>query len=270
MKRDEEGADDDWTDGSGRLAALAPLRTDVLSGDLRLFYLLWLTTMQDELILEDEIEPLPGIAPLTGALEAFADFFGLDPHLVEAAAELGADHTAVSKDELRKALAAIPEREKVELLLRVVVGDSYAGHELRTRLRRKNPAPATQRTAGTLRMRAQEIREERERADAERRESPRRRQAAQAETARRVRLKALKQRAASVWREIADRIERRNPPGYDQAISLLSDLHALAVEEGSQDDFNSRVGSIRARHERKGKFIERLNKLGRDSDEGTA
>src|SRR5260221_7945637 len=53
MQRDEEGADDDWNDGSGRLAALAPLRTDVLSGDLRLFYLLWLTTVQDELIPED-------------------------------------------------------------------------------------------------------------------------------------------------------------------------------------------------------------------------
>jgi hypothetical protein len=270
MQRDEEGADDDWDDGSGRLAALAPLRTDVLSGDLRLFYLLWLTAVQDELIPEDEIEPLSGIAPLTGPLEAFADFFGIDPHLVEAAAELGADHMAVSKDELRKALAAIPEPEKVELLLRVIDGDPYAGAELRTRLRRKNPASATHRTAGTLRMRAQGIREERERADAERREAERRRQAAEAEKARRVRLKALKQLGASVWREIEDGIERRNPGGYDQAISLLSDLHALAVEEGSQDDFNSRVGSIRARHEKKGKFIERLNKLGRDSNKGTA
>jgi hypothetical protein len=270
IQRDKEGANDDWDDGSGRLAALAPLRTDMLSGDLRLFYLLWLTAVQDELVPEDEIEPLQGIAPLTGALEAFADFFGIDPDLVEAAAELGADHTVVSRDELRKALAVIPEREKIELLLRVIDGDCYAGAELRSRLRRKSPAPATHRTAGTLRMRAQEIREERERADAERREAERRRQAAEAEKARRVRLKALKQRGASVWREIEDRIERRNPAGYDQAMSVLSDLQALAVEEGSQDDFNSRVGSIRARHDKKGKFIERLNKLGRASDEGTA
>ena len=268
IQRDEEGVDD-WDDGSGRLAALAPLRTDVLSGDLRLFYLLWLTAVQGELISEDEIEPLPGIAPLTGALEAFADFFGIDPDLVEAAAESGADHTVVSKDELRKALAAIPEREKVELLLRVTDGDSYAGVELRTRLRRKNLVPAIRRTAGTLRMRALEIREERERADAERREAERRRQGAEAEKARRVRLKILKQRGASVWREIEDGIERRNPAGYDQAISLLFDLQALALEEGSQDDFSSRVASIRAHHEKKGKFIERLNKLGRDSDEGT-
>ena len=54
------------------------------------------------------------------------------------------------KDELRKALAAIPEHEKVKFLRRVVEGDSYVGVVLRTRLRRKNPAPATRRTAGYI------------------------------------------------------------------------------------------------------------------------
>ena len=68
---------------------------------------------------------------------------------------MGADDTVVSRDELRKALAVIPERDKVELLLRVIEGDSYAGAELRSRLRRKSPAPATHRTTAILRMRAQ-------------------------------------------------------------------------------------------------------------------
>jgi hypothetical protein len=269
IQRHEEGGYDDyddWDDGSGRLAALAPLRTDVLSGDLRLFYLLWLTAVQDELIAEDEVEPLPGIAPLSGALEALADFIYIDPDLVQAAAELGADDPAVSKDSLRNALAAIPEREKIELLLRAADGDSYVGAELRKRLRKENPRPARHRTAGALRIRAQEIREARERAEADRREAERRRWAAEEEKARRARLKVLKQRGASVWHEIEQEIERRNPAGYDRAISLLSDLRALAVEEDSHDDFNSRVGAIRARHEKKGRFIERLSKL---SDERT-
>ncbi|WGS19467.1 MULTISPECIES: hypothetical protein [unclassified Bradyrhizobium] len=270
VQRDEDGGYDDWDDGSSRLAALAPLRTDLLSGDLRLFYLPWLAAVQDDLIPDDEVEPLAGIAPLTGALEAFAEFFCIDADLVQAAVELDADAPAMSKDDLRKTLAAIPEPEKVELLLRVADGEAYVGAELRSRFRKKAPAPPGHRTAGTLRMRAQEIREARERAEAERRETERRRRAAEAEKARRVRLKALKQRGASVWREIEDGIERRNPAGYDQAMSLLSDLQVLAVEEGSQEDFNSRIGSIRARHEKKGKFIERLNKLGHEDDEEIA
>lgn len=80
----EPGAD--WDDGSGWLATLAPLRSDVLSGDFRLFYLLWLSAVQDKLIADDEVEPLPGIGPLTGALQGFAEFFDIDPDLVQAAA----------------------------------------------------------------------------------------------------------------------------------------------------------------------------------------
>jgi hypothetical protein len=264
----EDGGHDDWDDGSGRLAALAPLRTDVLSGDLRLFYLLWLTAVQDELVADDEIEPLPGVGPLTGALEGFADFFGIDPDLVEAAAELAADQASMSSDERRNALAAVSEREKDELLLRIVDGDTRVAGELRRRIRKKNPAPATHRTAGTLRMRAKEIAEARKRAAAERREAERRRQAAEAEKARRARLKILKQRdASSVWREIEQEIERRNPAGYDNAMSLLSEVQVLALEQGNQDDFDRRLGAIRARHEKKAKFIERLRKLARDSDD---
>jgi hypothetical protein len=117
-------------------------------------------------------------------------------------------------------------------------------------------------------MRAKEIAEARERAVADRLEAERRRQAAEAEKARRARLKILKQRgASSVWREIEQEIERRNPAGYDNAMSLLSDVQALALEQGNRDDFDRRLGSIRARHERKAKFIERLSKLGRDGDE---
>jgi hypothetical protein len=270
IQRDEEGADDDWDDGSGRLAALAPLRTDVLSGDLRLFYLLWLTAVSDQLIPDDEVEPLPGIAPLTGALEAFADFFGIDPDLVEAAAELGADDATISKDDLRKALAAIPEHEKIELLLRAADSDPFVGADLRIRLRRKSPAPSTYRTARKLRERAREIGEARGRAEAERREAERRRQAAEAERSRQARLKLLKQRGTKVWHEIEQEIERRNASGYDQAVNLLCDLQALAVEEGSHDDFKQRLASIRERHEKKGKFIERLTRLECDGDERTA
>ena len=114
---------------------------------------------------------------------------------------------------------------------------------------------------GALRTRAQEIREAKEHAKAERREAERRRQAEEAEKTRRARLKGLKQRGASVWREIEQEIERRNASGYDNAASLLSDLQALAGEEGSQDEFARRLTSICTRHEKKGKFIERLIKL---------
>ena len=44
-------------------------------------------------------------------------------------------------------------------------------------------------------------------------------------------------------------------------MSLLSDLKALAVQDGTIVDFARRLEAIRERHERKGKFIERLKGL---------
>jgi hypothetical protein len=261
--RDEREADDEWDDGSGWLASLAPLRADVLAGDLRPFYLLWLAAVQDELVADDELEPLPGIGPLTGALEAFADFFDVDPDLVRAAAESGSDDAPTSRSNLREAVAAISERDKTELLLRLIEGEPHVVAELKTRVCGKGSTPsASHRTVRTLRARAQEIQEAREQAIARRQEKERRRQAAEAEKALRTRLEALKQRGTRAWDEVEREIERRNPAGYERAMSLLADLQVLAGEERNEEDFSRRVASIRAKHEKKGRFIERLRGLG--------
>lgn len=253
---------EDWVDGSGRLAALAPLRADVLSGDLRLFYLLWLTAVEEDFLPDNAPEPLPGIGPLSGALEAFVDFFDIDADLVAAAAERGAGDAAPSAEAARATLAAISDREKTELLLRLVEGDLHVAAELKGTIRdRLAAAPCACRTVGELRKRAEEIAEARERAEAERRKAEKRRQAIEAEKARRARLESVRRRGPSVWREIEDEIERRNASSYDRAASLLADLNEIAANEGMLVDYSRRLDAIRERHTRKGKFIERLNRL---------
>ena len=248
------------------MARSPPLRADLLAGDLRLFYLLWLTAAEAGDLSDDEKEPLPGIGPLTGALDVFADFFHVDPDLVRASAErpANADGEGISDNAVREAIAAIPEAEKTALLQRLVDGDPHVASEVRSRVR-EAVAPAAgesrerRRTVADLRARAAAIRKERETAAAERREAERRRQAELEEKARRVRLSALAARgAASVWREVETEIERRNAAGYERAVHLLRDLRALAEEDGSVEEFSERVRSLRNRHERKRRFIERL------------
>lgn len=269
MLRDEvEPDDDEWEGGAGLLAALAPLRSDVMSGDLRLFYLLWLTRVQDGFVDDDEVEPLPGIGEVTGALEAFADFFGIDPDLVQAAGELGGSGgKTTSEDDLREVLAAFDEHEKTELLRRVAVGDVHVAAELRIKVAKRRSEPAEQpRTVAALRKRVKELEELRERAREKRREAEKRHLAAVAEKVRRARIDALKRRGASIWSDVEQEIERRNPSGYEKAIGLLADLRSLAAEEGDQDDFNRRFEDIRVRHEKKGRFIERLAALEGDGE----
>lgn len=104
----------DWEDGSGWLSALAPLRADLLSGDWRLVYLIWLTGVEQGHVRDEALEPLPGIAPLNGGLKAFADFFRIDADLVQAAAEMPrgcAQNEKPSSAALRKAIAAMPARK---------------------------------------------------------------------------------------------------------------------------------------------------------------
>jgi len=80
---DELDLEYDGESDSNRLRTLVPLRAQLISGDLRLFHLVWLTGVQHELTEDDEIEPLPGIGPLTVALESFVEFFIIDPDLVQ-------------------------------------------------------------------------------------------------------------------------------------------------------------------------------------------
>ena len=225
-----------WDDGAGWLAALAPLRADVLSGDMRLFYLVWLEAVEAGMIPDEAPEPLPGIGPVSGALEAAARFFDIDPDLVEAAAvrSAGTHDNAVSTEASVKVIAAIPETEKTALLARLIDGDPHVAAELSRKVHEtvaatSKAAPPVCRTAADLRACAAAIRSERERAAKEQRDAEQRRQAEAAEQARRARFDVLRQRGTSVWREIETEIEGRNAKSYDRAAEFLSDLRALAA-----------------------------------------
>jgi len=257
---------DGWDDGSGWLAALAPLRAELLSGDLRLFYLFWLTAVEADCFEADEPEPMSGIGPITGALEAFANFFGIEPDLVQAAAEHpgGASEDGVSPEAIRNVIAAMPDSAKTGLLVRLFDGDPHVAAELRARVRKgREPGGSViaLRTVGELRARADAIRLARERAAANTAAVERQLQADAAEKVRHARLEALRRRGESAWREVEDEIERRNSTSYDKA-AALSDLRVLAEKLGTTDEFQRRLNAIRDRHARKGRFIERLAAIG--------
>jgi hypothetical protein len=275
--QEEDGGDWDnrWYDdesesyGSGWLAAMEPLRADLLAGGFKLFYLVWLMAVEADLLEPDAAEPIPGLGPMTEALAAFADFFHLDPDLVQAAAELPADSAAEGgefSDAMRRSIEAMSDSEKTDMLLRLVDGDPYVASELQLRVRKGlssaagGPAPVL-RTIGELRSRAEAIRSAREQAQAEEAAAAKRKQAQLEEQERQARISALAQRGESVWKEVETEIERRNASGYDKAAGLICDLHGLAQQSGSLKDFSRRLGAIRLRHANKMRFIERLAKL---------
>ena len=265
----DEVESEDWDDGSGWLAALAPLRAEVLAGDLRLFYLLWLTAVQAEVFEAGRPEPMPGIGPMSASLEAFAEFFGIDSDLVQAAAErsAGAMASTSSEEAVRGIISAMTDTDKTAMLSRLFNGDPYVGAELRAKVRDRiasgaDATPISARTVGELRARANAIGLAREEATAEKLAAEHKRRVQEAEKARQARLLAITRRGEGVWREVEAEIERRNATGYDRAVGLLLDLQAVAEERGAMPDFDKRLRAIRERHARKQQFVVRLAKIG--------
>lgn len=263
----EEILEGEWEEEEGQLAAIAPLRDAVLAGDVTLFYLVWLLGVADGAFGDSAPEPLPGLGPLTPAITAFADFFDLDPDLVQAASErAGAVPGVAPPGGVRSAIAALPERARTDLLARVHDGDPHVGAELRRMVRGKAPAAvsaaAPARTAAALLARAVACRAEREHAEAARAEAKARAAQAKAEAARRARVAVLAERGPAVWEEVEADINRRNAPGYDRAAELLADLHQVAAEAGTGAAYTARIRAFRVRHAAKVRFLERISGLG--------
>jgi hypothetical protein len=267
--RNDIELDDDWDDGRGRLDELAPMRDAALDGDLRVFYLAWLMGVETGEVPDEEREPLPGIAPLTPALEAFADFFYMNADLVAAAAEsppapsLGEP----SRAHIVAAIEALDAREKSALLLRLYDGDTHLRGELRRRCRGNGDHSASRaalRTAADLRAIAARVAEERQRAEEARLEAEKRRKERKAAAALRQRLDALEKREEAAWREVESIIQIRNAPAYEKATALLSDLRELALRHDTDGEFHHRLLAIRDRHSSKPRFLERLVAAGLD------
>lgn len=123
---------DDLDDGKGWLDTLAPLRADVLDGDFRFLYLIWLLGVATGVVPNEEPEPLPGLAPVKPAHEAFAEFLGLDPDLVAVAARSNGElPDAPSRMAVADTIQHTDTAQKDAWLLRLYEGDSAVRAEVR-------------------------------------------------------------------------------------------------------------------------------------------
>ncbi len=131
--RQDDGGEEE-EEGEGWMASLIQLRADLLRGDYRCLYVGWLCCTQNEELDDDEIEPPvpPGLKVLSGSLEAFAEFMGIDSGLLDIAAGASAQpKTSPSRDELIAWIQALPEKDKDALLVDAAL-NSASGRERRS------------------------------------------------------------------------------------------------------------------------------------------
>ncbi len=271
--RDDEPGDwEDWDDGSGWMASLAPLRSDLLDGDWRCLYLAWLSGIETESLSDTTAEPpVPaGLKDLSAPLGAFADFLQIDTELINVAAARSESRAANDPPvgALRKWIRSLSVAEKERLLLRIAQGDEPDPRRSLVRsFKETEQGHHTKRTAGddTSRRTVAEIAETwqqrvraRQRRLAEQAEKERERQARAEAKARKKHLDDIASRTDAVWKQVSAWIAKRTPKGYDCAVELLSDLRDAAALTNRTEEFGQRLRDLRDRHAGKPSLIARL------------
>ena len=270
--RSEDEMGGDWEEGEGWMARLAPVRTELLSGDARVLYLVWLLSVQEA--YEEELDPgemeppvPPGLAGLSGPLQDLCEFLRIDEHLVAAAGE-ASDKAEDPRSGLAAWISALPGEEKDQLLLQVVEGNGGAigpGLIRRFRADRKRDSSDHQqrrRTVGELLEAAERQRQEAERKRQEHLAAERKRKEARARAAKKKRLDALEGNEEAAWQKVESLASSKKQPAYDEAVVMLQDLRDLAARQEGSGLFEIRLEALRRDHARKYSFIKRLDKAG--------
>jgi hypothetical protein len=262
------------------LASMITLRTDILAGDLRCLYLGWLAGVdyayRDE--DDDSAEPPvpPGMRKRSASLDAFADFMRVDADLLEVATEADAAAAPAepTEQDLAAWVAALPDAEKNELLVRVAQRQVPLIHaQLQNRFRREfglsGKTAGVEPTTAALRRTASQLRQEREvraeenrRKEAERRAREKEKQERKQAKARAAYLDSLARRGEEAWGEVDTLIAATKPKEYDRAVSLLKDLLDLAERSGNPAPARARIWQLREKHHGKPSFRQRLAKAG--------
>jgi len=269
----EFGCESEWDgedDGTGWMASLMPLRSDLLRGDLRCLYLGWLRSAQDGGLDEDEMEPpVPaGLQELSGSLDALIEFLEINEDIVEVAAQASKPLAAgPSRKELSAWIRGLPEKNKNELLITAGVESSELWRSnLMRRFQRQNSQHSSQtvatarRSAGDILAVAHARAKEKIQQMNERRAVEEARRKAEDEANRARYLDQLGRREPEIWEQVAIHILKRQPNDYARAVGLLTDLHDLAVRRGKRAKFQMELEKIRQTHVAKESFLRRLAK----------
>ena len=261
-------------DGRGWMARLAPVREELLRGDLRSLYIGWLGAVAGEMMDDGEIEPLTvsGLGSLTAAQQALAEFLEVDPDLL-AGAGMGcaaAPEEEISRQEMDKWIDALPRDEVNSVLQQLLEGKGQqAERSIKNRFaawRRglnMDRAEASRRTLGELRQnadKASQIRLEKQKRDRKQREIQRRNE-------REAYLKNLSIDFPKAWESVREPVERGSGRGYDEACRALLDIAEAYALYATQKQFQRELKEFLAGHLQRKALIQRLVKAGIWKDE---
>lgn len=207
--------------------------------------------------------PIPaGLGALTTAQSALVEFISVDSDLITAAAGASPEVSANanSAEKMAEWVAQMPEQEVRSIVRRILEGEGlWVQTELQSRYYRSGSsaqakAGGSRRTAAellTLAAQAEIARKQREKEERERKqkENDRKRQAY---------LVGLVPRFADLWAKVNALVEEQKATPYDQACTLLVDLHAAYSQAGRRPEFDAEFAKFLGKYSRSTALVRRF------------
>jgi uncharacterized membrane-anchored protein YjiN (DUF445 family) len=197
-----------------------------------------------------------GLKQLTPSLNAFIEFFEIDPFLVAAAAELSPSLPSTQQKDFAPLISRLTRQECDEFLLKIINTEPGAVAELRNKLSSfEKPKPNIQsnsRTFGDLLRTAEKLRQ-----DEFNRQAEERRKKHVAE------MQELAKHEAKSWQDVENLIQSGYAASnYDEATALLVKLQQLAEFQGTQSNFEVRLRALVEDYKGRSALIGRWKKKG--------
>ncbi len=257
---DEEGGGR-WIEGEGWLASLVSLRNDILSGDYRCLYLIWLKVGTEGAPNEwsdvsmESIEPkVPcNLKSLNPALLDLVEVFEIDKDAIDVASLKSTSGPSDNIEGDFKYLDRLPDKEKREFLVRLLKNEPLLNIKLKNRLKDfaieiKKPDDEKRRTIGQILDSIAEVKERKKiEADNKREEK------------RLAKLKEIEQQEAVLWDTVEILINEKRTKSYEEAIKLLKDLKELSIHKKLFNDFHKKIETLKQKYSRLSGLQWRIN-----------
>ena len=265
----EEYDSSDFIEETGWMARLAPVREELLRGDLRSLYIGWLRAVTTEEVGADNPEPLAlrGLGELTMAQEALAEFLAVDQDLL--AGGVGIGNPSLQQAEVNETvvdawLDQLAQPESKNYLRLLLYGK---GVEAERELKRHYNAwqveqvPETQgtcRTVATLRQLAEQAKGCRLRKEAQVRN--------QAEAERKKKRENMLANLAKdfprAWKNAHAEANKGYASAYDTACRQLVDLRDAYNQQALSASFQTDFQRFMDKHRHRKALMTRLAKVG--------
>ena len=258
----------DFVEETGWMARLAPVREELLRGDLRSLAIGWLRAVTTGEAGVDALEPAPanGLQEWTGAQRALAEFLEVDKDLLSGAGMDSLPRQSAEADEtvFDAWLDQLSQPEARQYLRQLLAGQGVrAEREVKRRFAtwqamRGPVEQGRRRTVADLRQLAERAREQRMLAEA----GARREAEAVRKKLRDFRLAQLALDFPQAWKTVHAEAGKGHASAYDAACRQLVDLRDAYDQQALSASFQAEFRLFLNEHRRRKALVTRLAKAG--------